>query len=301
MYFFLRGFFYLWSLLPFPVIYLFSDGISFLLFRVVGYRKAVIASNIARAFPNKTERERQQIASAFYRNFCDTWMETIKILSMTRKEGARRIQVDFSLLEKYYAEGKSVQLYGGHFMNWEYANVCLPSFQPYTFLGVYMPLANAPMEKLMLHLRSRFGSVMLRAGYMKEDMKPWLNKQYSIGLGADQSPGNYSNAYWLNFLNGPTAFVPGPWERTCKLNQPAIFVKISKRKRGYYRFEASLLADNPASMEPGALVCKYAEAIEAAIQESPSLYLWSHKRWKRPWLPEYAHRWVGHTPLPQQV
>jgi Kdo2-lipid IVA lauroyltransferase/acyltransferase len=292
MYYLLRGFFLLFSLLPYPVIYLISDGVYFLLYRVFRYRKEVVMENLRRSLPGKSEAEINRIASQFYRNFCDTWMETIKIFTITKKEAARRIATDFSLLEKYYAEGKSVQLYSGHFMNWEYVTVCVPLFQPFTFLGIYMPLTNPAMERLFRVLRSRFGVVLLKAGNVKTDMKHWVDKQYLMGLGADQSPSNLNAAFWLYYMHQPTAFIRGPWERACRINQPTVFLKITKIKRGYYTYRVVPFEEDPSTSTPEKMVRKFADMLEECIQESPELYLWSHKRWKKPWKPEYIDQWV---------
>ena len=65
MYYLVYGFFYLFSLLPFWFMYLLSDGISFLLYYVIRYRRGVVKRNIAIAFPEKTMQERKKIERDF--------------------------------------------------------------------------------------------------------------------------------------------------------------------------------------------------------------------------------------------
>jgi KDO2-lipid IV(A) lauroyltransferase len=43
-------------------------------------------SNLAIAFPEKTVKERAKIARGFYRLFTDTMVETIKLISISRKK-----------------------------------------------------------------------------------------------------------------------------------------------------------------------------------------------------------------------
>ncbi|MCB0616984.1 MAG: hypothetical protein KDC75_26885, partial [Phaeodactylibacter sp.] len=45
------------SLLPFPLLYLLSDGIYVLIYHVFGYRKQVVWSNLRNSFPEKSEAE----------------------------------------------------------------------------------------------------------------------------------------------------------------------------------------------------------------------------------------------------
>jgi KDO2-lipid IV(A) lauroyltransferase len=77
------SFFYLLSLLPWRVLYFISDGIAFILRRVIQYRVAVVDHNLAIAFPHKTIAERTKIKNEFYQQFTDTFIETIKMLSMS--------------------------------------------------------------------------------------------------------------------------------------------------------------------------------------------------------------------------
>ena len=86
MYYLVYGFLYLVSLLPFSILYLLSDFVYILMYYVFGYRKTVVMGNLAIAFPEKSLTEREVIASAFYKNFVDTFIETIKLLSMSDAE-----------------------------------------------------------------------------------------------------------------------------------------------------------------------------------------------------------------------
>ena len=69
------------SLLPFPLLYLLSDGIYFIIYRVLGYRKQVVFTNLRNSFPGKSEEEIKTIAKRFYRWFCDLTLETLKTLT----------------------------------------------------------------------------------------------------------------------------------------------------------------------------------------------------------------------------
>ena len=59
-------FLYLISILPFPIFYVFSDGIYFLLYKVIGYRNTVVAENLKNSFPDKTPEELKKIEKQFY-------------------------------------------------------------------------------------------------------------------------------------------------------------------------------------------------------------------------------------------
>jgi Kdo2-lipid IVA lauroyltransferase/acyltransferase len=278
--------------------YLLSDGIYFLIYYVVGYRKQMVFNHLKHTFPDKTDKELVEISKKFFRNFCDVWVEMIKNLSLTEKQALRRLTCDFSLFEQWYKTGKSIQIIGGHFINWEYLPVALPIAQPYTALAIFMPLSNKVLDRLVFKLRSRFGLVLLRAGNMQHEMEPWHKKQYMMVVGADQSPSNPDHSYWLNFCNRPTGFIKGPWIRAIRQDQPYIYLSIRKTKRGHYTFKASPFSDDPAQSSPAALALNYARMLEDDIRQVPELYLWTHNRWKRPWKAEYRSKWIDTSPPP---
>lgn len=85
MYYIIYGLLYLISLLPFWVIYLISDVAYGIIYYIVRYRRRVVDNNLALAFPEKTVAERQKIAKQFYKNFTDNFIETIKLLSISKK------------------------------------------------------------------------------------------------------------------------------------------------------------------------------------------------------------------------
>ena len=77
LYFLAYGFWYLVALLPFPVLYLFSDGLYLLMARVIKYRHKVIWKNLKNSFPEKSDDELRQIEQGFHRWFCDYIVEKI--------------------------------------------------------------------------------------------------------------------------------------------------------------------------------------------------------------------------------
>jgi KDO2-lipid IV(A) lauroyltransferase len=299
MYYIVYGLFYLLSLLPFRVMYVLSDGVFLLVYYVAGYRRKLVMEHLTHTFPEKSEAEKEKIARQFYRNFCDVWVEMIKTITMTREEAARRMECDFAIFQKWHAEGKTMQLVGGHFINWEYLPVCIPSFQPFIAIAIFMPLSNKVLNRLVYNMRSRFGLVLMGAGNMQKEMRGWQNRQYMMIVGADQSPSNPGEAFWLYYCNQPAGFVSGPWKRAVRQNQPYGYLKIRKISRGRYSFKASVFEENPSAFTPAALAKRYVAMLEDEIHEAPELYLWTHNRWKRKWKPEYEKQWIDDKPPPK--
>jgi len=156
MYFVIYGFLYLISLLPFPVLYFFSDGIYFFLYYVFGYRRKIVKANLRIAFPEKSEKEIHKISKQFYHNLTDTFVEIIKLISMSNRSFEKRCRGDFSMIEEMIKKGKNVQLHAGHQFNWEFGSLfmskVIKSIQTY---AIYMPIKNTERGRLILIIKKK--------------------------------------------------------------------------------------------------------------------------------------------------
>lgn len=298
MYYLIFGILYLFSLLPMAVLYLLSDFAYFLIYRVFRYRKDVVMNNLENALPGKTPEERKRIAAKFYRNFCDNWIETIKLLSISKEAMNKRTTGNFEVFNKLHGMGKAVQLNLGHFFNWEIMTLHAGINQPFTFLTVYLPQSNKIMNRLIIYIRGRWGNPLIPSTDMARAIIPWRKKQYLIALGADQSPLDSENAYWLYFLNRPTGFAKGSEKYARGQNIPVVMMTTTRPRRGRYHFEYFLLCEDIKLLPEGELIRRYVHHLEKNIHLQPDLYLWSHKRWKRKWDPSFAKLWVDVLPVP---
>ena len=286
------GLLYLLSMLPLRVLYLFSDFVYILLYKVVGYRKKVVRNNLQLAFPQKSVAERELIEKQFYRNFIDNFIETLKLLSGGSKFANDHFVVDGSLIAQEFAKGNRLQFQLGHNFNWELGNIAITSHIPYRLIGVYLPVNNDVFEKLMMKIRTVSGNAVLPATNMKNAMLPYRNTQYMLALIADQVPGDASKAYWMNFFGRPTPFIRGPERGAAAGNLSVMFGYLSKIKRGHYKLEYELCSSDAASLPKGEITRRYVRFLENVIRKYPDMWLWSHRRWKREWKPEYSRLWI---------
>ena len=288
MYYVVYGFLWLISLLPLRILYILSDGIYGLAFYVFKYRKDVVLNNLLIAFPLKTEKERRTIAKKFYHNLIDMFIEFLKMLSVSDKVLEKRFNANWSLINEIHSTGKSVQIHVGHNFNWEWGNLVMTKKTVFKLLAVYMPLANKIMERLFYKIRTRNGAIFLRATSMKEDFLPYQNTQYLLGLVADQNPGHPGNAWWFNFFDRPTPFLKGPAKAALQNNTAVVFAFIHKPRRGYYEAIFSPAVEITDSTTEQELTKKFVVYLEEVIKKYPDMWLWSHRRWKWEWKPEYG-------------
>ena len=281
MYIVFYTFFYLISLLPWRVMYFISDGIAFILRKIIRYRVDVVNYNLSVAFPDKSAQERKKIAKKFYQQFTDSFIETIKILSISDKTFEKRYTSNIEVLDELYQSGQNIQYMAGHFFNWEFANWGVAKYGKCPFLAVYMPLSNKGFNKLIYNLRARYGSILIPATSFRNQFAKYVAKgQYGLALAADQNPGDPLQAYWINFFGRPTPFVKGPEKGAILNNTAQVFVHFYSTKRGYYHSHFEILTLHPKQYEEGQLTLEYVKLLEEKIKLNPSNYLWSHRRWK---------------------
>lgn len=287
IYYIVFFFWYLTSLLPLRLLYFFSDLLYYPLYYCFRYRHKVIRKNLIGSFPEKSMEEIIRIEKQYYHFFCDYIFETIKLLSISKKNLKSRMTfegVDEILKQMEEQKKNFCFVYLGHYCNWEWI-ASLPYWVPENVLcgQIYHPLRNKAFDKLFLRLRNQFGGECIA---MKETLRRIIElkraKQKTIiGFISDQSPKWNSIHHWTEFLHRDTPVFIGT-ERIGKQVDALIFYADVKRvKRGHYHCTFKPLIDNPKDKPDYEITDLYIHNLENMIKAAPQYWLWSHKRWKR--------------------
>lgn len=249
-------------------------------------------SNLQIAFPEKTEKERIQIAKKFYHNLVDNFIESIKLITISDKAFSKRCTADVTELNKISASSKNIQLHCGHQFNWEYANKIYSQKLTGRFVLVYMPVGNKIVNRLFFNIRQKDGTALVNAANYSKEMLGVYKQTYVLGLVADQNPAMPGSSFWLNFFSRPTPFLYTSEKNAVRNNNAVAFVSFNKIKRGYYKCETVIVTENAAETKTGELTKKYRDFLQQKITEQPDNYLWSHRRWKNEYKAEYEKRWI---------
>jgi Kdo2-lipid IVA lauroyltransferase/acyltransferase len=267
------------SLLPLPVLYVAADGLYVLLYYVVRYRRKVVGDNLLHAFPEKSPHERLAIERQFYRNFCDQWMEMLKLLTITREELNRRMPGNWEVFHALNDARINSYSLLGHTFNWEWANVACQWNAPQQFLGVYMPVKNAGVNRLLCRIRTRGGGLLVSMKAKKGLSAP-TNRTFTMGLIADQNPSNLKAALWQPFMHREAPFFKGPEQLARRHKGAVVLAVMSKERRGHYRVVLKLFTDDASALPEGEVMKAYVQFLAQQLQREPANWLWSHKRWK---------------------
>ncbi|SDD92421.1 lysophospholipid acyltransferase family protein [Riemerella columbipharyngis] len=267
---------------PLRVLYVFSDIIFVLLYYVSGYRKKVVMKNLKNSFPNKTKQELKSIQKAFYKNFSDYIVETLKSFTISDTELKIRVQhLNQHLFSEAKAEGKNVIMLAGHIFNWEWINALATVLPQSKCFPIYRKIQNSSWEEKIKSMRSRFGNTPIEAHQVVRHMVKTPNDGDAAYMFiADQSPYVLDIHYGLNFLNQKTPAFIGYDRLSTKMDLVFIFCEMKKVKRGHYQVTYQRIYPDNDYFEQYEVVKKFHRLLENTIRKAPSNWLWSHRRWK---------------------
>ena len=281
------GIFYLVSKLPYRALYVISDIANLVLYHIVRYRRDIVRRNMTSAFPEKSLEECISIERGFYKWFCDYFVETVKLMSVSRQELLSRIEFrGIDKIEECFDRGQTCAGILGHYGNWELlsATGLVIKKHPEAVIGlIYHPLRSQLFDRLFINMRQSMGGVCVP----KKDILRYLvsfrsqNLMNLFGYIADQAP-RYRNIHlWLPFLNHDTPVFTGAERIMRKMNNAVFYIDVERPERGKYIYTFKLMTDKPGEMPEFEITKKFFVMLEQTIRREPRFYLWSHNRWKR--------------------
>ena len=281
-YYLFYGINWIFTLLPLPVLYIFSDFLYLVLYYVVSYRRNVVATNLKNSFPEKTDKELKTIEKKFYRHLSDLLIETFKSTHMTRANQKKRFTYsNLEIIDKLREEKRDIIAVLGHYNNWEWPTL-LPYYLKYKTIIIYKPLQNKYFNSFINNHRSEHGIVLTPTSQVIREIINYRKNDIntvSVFI-SDQIPSKGDIKYWTTFLNQDTAVFTGAGKIASKYDMAMVFFHVQKVKRGYYNLNIELLFDHTAGLSEEVITEKHVRRLEDIIKEKPENWIWSHRRWK---------------------
>jgi KDO2-lipid IV(A) lauroyltransferase len=277
-----RGFCWLLALLPLRCLYLVSDLLYAVAYYIVRYRRKVVMENLRNSFPEKTEKERRQIARKFYRFLCDLAIETLKVANIDAPQIRSRIKYSNpEIFDDLYRKGKQILFVTGHYGNWEWL-ATLEHTTPYHHATLYKPLENKLFDKFLYDLRTKYGTDAIPATSAIRAINDYRYEKRLTTLCflSDQSPPRNAINYRTTFLNQETPVYTGVEVLAKRYNTAVMYYEIRRVKRGYYEVDVTLITENAAETAEMEITNAHVRLLEETIRRNPQYWLWSHRRWK---------------------
>ena len=270
------------SMLPFRLLYGVSDGLYFILYRLVGYRKKTVSENLKLVFPEKSEAERKRIEKKFYHHLCDMILEAIKSMNIRKEDMKKRFKfTNIEIIKDFEKRNKSISLMCAHYGSWEWIFI-LQAYTSHKTFAIYKRLNNKYFDRMIRKIRARYDSYLITtketAAVLTENKKKGL---LTInGFAADQSPKKNKAYHWNKFMGIDVPVHTGAEMLSKKLDLSVVFFSVKRVKRGFYETTFKTLTEAPNNFEDYKITDQFIAFVENQIYEAPEYYLWTHKRWK---------------------
>ena len=275
------------SVLPLRVLYAIASFVLYpLLYYVVHYRRSMVMSNIRYCFPEKSEAACKQMARQFYHHFADLCVEIIHAYRMSDEE--LRERVVFEGLDE--AQAAFLQQKGGVFMLghmgcWEWmADVAKRVDRNRIHTNViYLKLDNKSADCIMMQIREKRGCTPIEMHKLLREavrLRKESSKAEVYCMLADQKPSWRSLQFYTDFFGHNTPFLTGSEKIARKFAYPVYYADITMPSRGHYSIRLLPITTNALCCEEGFVSREYVKLLEANIIKQPSIWLWSHNRFK---------------------
>jgi KDO2-lipid IV(A) lauroyltransferase len=264
--------------------YALSYVVFWLVYGLLGLRRGVIRRNLERSFPALDEPARRRIARDFIVRQSQVLAELDYAASIPESHLRDRVRLldPHSVLGASAPEGAPRRpdvLVGGHQCNFEWLLLRLSLELGDGLIALYKPLRDARAEHYIRRRRTRFGSRLLPAKSVTQELGAVRNAR-ALGMIADQVPRTSPERHWTPFLRQPTAFFKGPERLARLLRGRIVYVSMRRLGRGRYEIELEPLMQSGQRLPPGEPTERYARVLERDIDADPAGWWWSHKRWK---------------------
>jgi len=275
---------FLWliSILPFRLLYGFSDFLFLIVYYIIGYRKKTVKYNLRLVYPEKSDKEINTISKKFYHHLCDMILESIKSLTISEAEMIRRFKlINIEELNKLEETNRNIVLMCAHYANFEWIFIA-QKFLNHKGYAIYKRLSNKYFDRLIKRKRAKYNTHLITT---KETFPKLIESKkngelFHAGFVADQSPKVNKAFHWTEFMGIKVPVYTGPETIAKKLDMSVVFFSVKKVKRGFYETTFETLAINPKDYKDFEITDMFLKIVEKQILEAPEYYLWTHKRWK---------------------
>ena len=270
------------SILPFRILYFFSDVAYILVYHIIRYRRKVVRENIAITLPHLSEKERLVIEKKSYHHLCDMFLEMMKTMTISQKEMDKRfVFTNLELYQDLEKKGKSIAVMIAHYATYEWV-ISMNKHIQFEGFAIYKKVNNKYFDKLVKDIRSKFKATLITT---KETIptieKNIRNNHHGVyGFASDQSPQVHKAFHWTKFMGIDTPVHTGAEMLAKRFDMNVIFLRVKKVKRGFYEATFELMFDNPKKVPNYQISDEFLKRVEKQILEAPEFYLWTHKRWK---------------------
>ena len=271
----------LWLLhwLPLPLLAGLGQGLGALLWRVAGSRRRIALRNLALCFPEKSPREREQLAREHFGWMGRSILER-GLLWFASRERLLRLMAFEGDIQQAERSDKPVMWLLPHFAGLDWAAPALMLGQSRPAVDVYQRQSNAVFDAALMKGRGRFGTSAFVDRH--DGIRPVI-KLIRQGYGFVNAPDmdfGRDNSAFVPFFGVPACTLLAPAKMAASMDMQVLPLIVLMKPGGQgYRVLAPPIAGFPSgdALADTLLLNRW---LEAQIRQAPAQYLWVHKRFK---------------------
>ena len=187
------------------------------------------------------------------------------------------------VMEEALARGKGCFFLTGHFGNWELMSAATTLRFQTSGIAVARPADFAPVEELLMRLRTRFGTEIIPKKKAMKKLLMGTRKNKAMGILLDQNVDWYEGVF-VPFLGQPACTNKGLALIAMKTGAPVIPVFSARQPDGRYRVvfekEVDLIRSGSKISDTEENTALFNRIINKHIYWYPEQWFWFHKRWK---------------------
>ena len=242
-------------------------------------RHAVIAANLAIAFPDLSDLERRRLHRRHLIEMTRLVLETGAVWYWSQARISRHIRrVDGrEHLARARASGKGFMLVGAHLGNWEILNLWASMETPLVCL--YKQPSDPQLDPVIRRSRERFGGRLVASGSpaMRQILEQ-LRQGGGVGLMMDQQP-KQGEGVFAPFFGRPALTLTLVNRLVRRTGCQVLFISTRRLGQGRgWSINIDPADERIADVDPVRSVQVMHDWLEAAIRATPAQYLWSYKR-----------------------
>lgn len=262
-----------------------SEGLGAWLGRLayrLGWRRRVVESQLALAYPDRDEAWVRGTARSCYEHVGREWFALPAFARGGPEEVHRRVEFSEGIeaFRAAFEEGRGVVAVSGHFGNWELAGAGLVACGV-PVDAVWQRLRNEPLSRFVAEVRERFGMGLVERTDAWDQLIGSLAAGRVVTFAADQDA--RSRGVFVPFFGRLASTHRAPALLALRAGTP--FFVGGVQRIGQRRYKGWLVRlEPPAGLDSRQRVLEltrmWTSELERRIRLSPEQYFWHHRRWK---------------------
>jgi KDO2-lipid IV(A) lauroyltransferase len=266
-----------------------SNSLGLLWFKIDKRHRTITLQNIEKALGDQmTSFQVMQTGKQVFKNIASILFEVAWSCRLDRNAFLSHFTVKgIEYVKRAHAKGRGVIVVSGHLGNFE-LNIHAIEGTELKSYGIYRKMDFAPLERLMLDIRQRFGFTMVPMRGASKKIDAILRDGGVVGTLLDQSVDWYKGVF-VDFFGRPACTNNGFAALVMRTKTAVVPMCCTRKNR---EFIVEFLPEIPLEQTGDRIkdiennTQNYTFAIESMVRRFPDQYFWVHNRWKtKPYCP----------------